>query len=175
MHAERRNTLQLKQLGLVHFFECFWNLLYSPRLHLMKNTVKLVICQILLQFKITIFYLNIVMNPVPALPFAHHIDFHTTVTTPSLWTTVPIRHGTDYTHTAVTNETRFISLWLPCSDRRVLFSLYLCDSYFTELVLVFILRRCVPNGIHRPPKGTSEWKQSWPPWWSVVPNQSAQN
>ncbi len=63
----------------------------------------------------------------------------------------------------MTNETRFISLWLPCSDRRVLFSLYLCDSYFTELVLVFILRRCVPNGIHRRHDE------------SVVPNQSAQN
>ncbi len=24
-------------------------------------------------------------------------------------------------------------------------------------------------------KGTSEWKQSWPPDWSVVPNRSAQN
>ncbi len=34
--------------------------------------------------------------------------------------------------------------------------------------------RCVPNGIYCPPKGTSEWKQSWLPW-SVVPNRSAQN
>ncbi len=34
---------------------------------------------------------------------------------------------------------------------------------------------CIPNGIHHPPKGTSEWKQSWPPYWSVVPNRSAQN
>ncbi len=35
--------------------------------------------------------------------------------------------------------------------------------------------RCVPNGIYHPPKGTSEWKQSWPPYWMVVPNRRAQN
>ncbi len=35
--------------------------------------------------------------------------------------------------------------------------------------------RCVSNRIYHPLKGTSEWKQSWPPYWRVVPNQSAQN
>ncbi len=35
--------------------------------------------------------------------------------------------------------------------------------------------RCVPNWIYHPPKGTLEWKKSWPPYWRVVPNQCVQN
>ncbi len=31
------------------------------------------------------------------------------------------------------------------------------------------------NEIYNAPKGTLEWKQSWPPYWKVVSNQSAQN
>ncbi len=67
-------------------------------------------------------------NPVYELPFthhqrspAHHMDSHTTQTFTSLRTTVPLIHctdcthtaeGTDYTYTAESIQTRFISLVL---------------------------------------------------------------
>ncbi len=48
-------------------------------------------------------------------------------------TTVPIIHCTDYTHTAATNQTHFISLGLPLSDCRVL-------SAFITLLAIATLR-----------------------------------
>ncbi len=92
----------------------------------------------------------LVTNPVHALLFAHHqmssslyIASHATKTFTSLQTTVPMIHCTDCTHTAECTEytytaesiqTRFISLGLPLSDRRVLSSVYhsSSDSYTTE-------------------------------------------
>ncbi len=51
----------------------------------------------------------------------------------SPWTTVPIIHCTDYTHTATTYQTHYISLGLPLSDRRVL-------SVFITLLVIATLR-----------------------------------
>ncbi len=95
------------------------------------------------------------MNPVPALPFAHHIDFHTTVTTPSLWTTVPSAIVL-ITHT---------QLWpmrhtLLAFDFLVLIAEY-CSAFISVITLrsrtSSIPRRCpcVPTTgpIHRPTEG----------------------
>ncbi len=85
----------------------------------------------------------------PSCWLSHHTDCYM-----SLWTTVPIIHCTDYTHaaecsdntyTAESNHTRFISLGLPLSDRRVLSCVYLSpsDSCITEpfrgVIRIFIL------------------------------------
>ncbi len=59
----------------------------------------------------------------------------------------------------------------PKGSRTVLFKINL----YSLISSLSKLYRCVPNGIYHPPKGTSEWKQSWRPYWRVVPNRSAQN
>ncbi len=49
---------------------------------------------------------------------------YATQTVTSLRTTVPIIHCTDYTHTAPSNQTHFISPGLPLSDCQVMFWIY---------------------------------------------------
>ncbi len=102
-----------------------------------------------------------VTNPVRGLPSdchkrspLHHIDSHTTQTVichsglqfPSSIALITHTHThthtaecTDYTYTAESNQTYFISLGLPLSDRRVLSSVYHSpsDSYITDPFRVF--------------------------------------
>ncbi len=53
-------------------------------------------------------------------------------------------HSLHWSHTGVTYQTLLISQALPLSGRRVLFSVYHCDSYFTDPVLVFSLVLVLP-------------------------------
>ncbi len=65
----------------------------------------------------------------------------------------------------------YIILLLKLLFRRI--SVLLVVDNTADIVIKDSHYRCVPNGIYRPSKGTLDWKQSWPPYWRVVPNRSA--
>ncbi len=144
-------TIQILWTTIMMHFVIFltWQFLTCFACSVWKRAVWISFC--VLRKKVT------VMNPVYELPFTHHqrslthsphglLHYTNCCTLP--WTTVPITHCTDDTHTAdctdyiaYSHHTPYLSHGLPQSDRRVLLAhiATLADNYLTEPNVVVIV------------------------------------